>query len=183
MSVGLAIFFGGLFGFVLQKVGATNSNNIIGMLRLQHFHLMKAIFFAIGISSLGLFTLIGIGALDVGNLSVKSSYIGVIIGGTIFGIGWAMASFCPGTGIAALGTGSKKAIFYVLGGLVGAFIFMLIYGFLENTFLFKELGGKITIAQTSKYASLLEIPGIVLAGILGLAFVALAFLLPNKTRD
>lgn len=134
MSILLAIFFGLLFGFVLQKIGATNPNNIIGMLRLQNFHLMKAIFLAIGISSLGLFILMSLSLIDVGHLSVKTSYIGVVVGGIIFGVGWAMAAFCPGTGVAALGTGSKKAIFYILGGLVGAFIFMLAYAGLETHF-------------------------------------------------
>lgn len=183
MTLSLAIFFGALFGFVLQKVGATNSDNIIGMLRLQNFHLMKAIFFSIGVSSFGLFALIGLNILDLGHLSVKASYIGVIVGGVIFGVGWAMASFCPGTGIAALGTGSKKAIFYVLGGLVGALIFMLVYAGLENSFLFNEIGGKVTLAKTDKYQSvLLSIPPIVLTGIISLVFVSIAFFLPSKTR-
>jgi hypothetical protein len=48
MDIVLAIILGIFFGFALQRVGATNPQNIINMLRLKDLHLMKAIFFAIG---------------------------------------------------------------------------------------------------------------------------------------
>ena len=47
IGVVLAIILGMFFGFALQRVGATNPQNIINMLRLKDLHLMKAIFFAI----------------------------------------------------------------------------------------------------------------------------------------
>ena len=89
---------------------------------------MKTIFFAIGISSILLFFLMAVGIIDSGHLSVKSSYVGVIVGGAILGLGFAAAGYCPGTGLAALAEGRKDALFFVGGGLTGALIYTLIYG-------------------------------------------------------
>jgi hypothetical protein len=46
----------------------------------------------------------------------------LIIGSLLFGIGWALSGFCPGPALVALGSGSVKALFFVLAMLVGIFI-------------------------------------------------------------
>lgn len=133
MTIFLAIILGILFGFALQRVGATNPQNIINMMRLTDLHLMKAIFFAIGISSTFLFLLMTLGVIDAGHLSVKSSYIGVIVGGVMLGLGFAVAGYCPGTGLTALANGRKDALVFVGGGLVGAMIYTLVYGSIKGS--------------------------------------------------
>ncbi|MBE9530650.1 MAG: hypothetical protein IMF00_05210 [Proteobacteria bacterium] len=75
MQIILAILTGGLFGFVLHRVGAANPQNIINMQRLKDFHLIKVILFAIGFSSLILFLLLFLGLIDEGHINVKTSYI------------------------------------------------------------------------------------------------------------
>lgn len=167
MNIILAIILGLLFGFVLQKSGAANPQRIIDMLRLKDFHLMKAIAVGIGTSSFSLFILLAINVIDVAHIGVKASYVGVIIGGAILGLGWAISGFCPGTGVVAVGTGRKDAMFFIVGGLLGAFIYTLLYGSLKTTFLFDSLGGKATLAATgsSKYIALLpSAPAFVIAG-------------------
>ncbi|MEP1029525.1 MAG: hypothetical protein ABJI62_07495, partial [Alphaproteobacteria bacterium] len=73
----LAIVIGGAFGFVLDRIGATNPNFIIGMLRLSNLHLMKTIFLAIGTASVLLYAGLMLGVVDPGHLSVKDAYWGV----------------------------------------------------------------------------------------------------------
>lgn len=183
MTIIFAIILGLLFGFVLQKAGAANPQRIIDMLRLKDFHLMKVITFAIGISSLVLFLLLAINSIDVTHVSIKASYLGVILGGAIFGLGWAGSGYCPGTGIVAIGTGRKDALFFILGGLAGALIFTLIYGSLVETFLFNSLGGKTTLSVTgnSKFSALLpSMPGLVIAGTIAILFIMAAWKLPAK---
>ncbi len=184
MNIFLAIIIGLLFGFVLQKSGAANPQRIIDMLRLKNFHLMKTILLGIGLSSLLLFLFSSVGIIDNINFSIKSSTIGVIIGGGILGLGWAISGFCPGTGVVAAGAGRKDSLFFILGGLLSAFIFTLIYKALSSTFLFTKIGGgKSTLAGTGidKYTTLFpEIPSLLIAGILAIAFIFIAFKLPEK---
>jgi hypothetical protein len=183
MTIFLSIILGILFGFALQRVGATNPQNIINMMRLKDLHLMKAIFFAIGISSTLLFLLMAAGVIDAGHLSVKSSYIGVIVGGGLLGLGFSVAGYCPGTGLTALADGRKDALFFILGGLVGALLYTLIYGSIQGTWLFNQIaGGKVMLATGSdKFQALLPfIPGTFLAAAIGIVFMFIAWKLPDK---
>ena len=186
MTLFLAILIGLFFGFVLQKSGAANPQRIVQMLRLKDFHLMKAILLGIRVSSLllfVLFVLLALGVIDPGHLSVKASYIGVPLGGAILGAGWAISGFCPGTGVVAAGAGRKDALLFILGGLLGAFFFMLIYGILESTALFSSLGGKATLAETGveKYTTLVPtVPALVVAGGIAVLFIVFAWALPER---
>jgi hypothetical protein len=184
MAIVLAIVLGIFFGFALQRVGATNPQNIINMLRLKDLHLMKAIFFAIGISSTLLFLLMTVGVIDAGHLSVKGSYVGVIVGGALLGLGFAVAGYCPGTGLTALADGRKDALFFVVGGLLGALLYTVVYGSIKGTWLFDQIaGGKVMLATGSdKFQALLPmIPGALLAAAIGGVFMLIAWKLPDKT--
>lgn len=185
MEIFLAIFLGLLFGFILQKSGAANPNKIIGMLRLTDLHLMKTILLGIGLSSFGLFALLGTGVVDVGHISIKSSNLGVIVGGAILGLGWAVSGYCPGTGLVAAGAGRKDAIFFVLGGLTGAFLYFFLYAPLQATFLVKNFGGKVTLAATGNdnFSALLPgIPAVIVAGVTAIIFMTIAWILPLKNK-
>lgn len=185
MSIVLAIVIGLLFGFILQKIGASNPQVIINMLRFKNLHLMKAILLGIGLSSLVLFLLISIGIVDNSHISIKPAYIGVLVGGAIFGLGWAISGFCPGTSLAGLGEGRKDALFFVLGGLVGASILMSIYEYIKDTFLFNSLGGKVTLAttQNAKFETLTpDVSGIIIAGSIAVIFIIIAWKLPEKIK-
>jgi hypothetical protein len=183
MDILMAVVLGMFFGFALQRVGANNPQNIINMLRLKDLHLMKAIFFAIGISSTLLFLLMAFGIIDSGHLSVKSSYLGVIIGGALLGLGFAVAGYCPGTSLTAVADGRKDALFFVGGGLLGALLYTLVYGSIKETWLFNKVaGGKVMLAAGSeKFEPLLPmIPGTLLAAAIGIVFILIAWKLPDR---
>lgn len=141
---------------------------------------MKIILFAIGLSSvlLAIFSLVG--WFNIGHLSVKSTNLGVIIGGLLFGIGFGTVGTCPGTCVAAAGSGgAKKAFGAVIGGLLGAWLFSVTYGFWKNIGLFNILDfGKLTLFHISdKYASVFSLgySGLLMVGIV---FIIVALLLP-----
>ncbi|MFM1814162.1 MAG: hypothetical protein RLZ98_857 [Pseudomonadota bacterium] len=181
----LAVVLGTAFGFALNRVGATNPDRIVNMLRLTDLSLAKVILFAIGFSSLLLFAGLAAGIIDPGHISVKGAYVGVVIGGLLLGLGWAISGYCPGTGIAAAATGRWDAVVFVLGGLVGAFFYALAYASVKATGILEPIfGGNATLAVTGKSTALLpDIPAVLIAGVIGVLFMALAAALPRSLRD
>lgn len=187
MNIILAIILGIAFGFALDRAKASNPQKIINMLRLKDFHLMKVILFAIGFSSLILFLLLAFNIIDVGHLSIKTSYTGVIVGGAILGIGFAIGGYCPGTCVVAAGRGRKDALFFIVGGLLGAFVYMLIFSAIKDSSLFTQItGGAVSLAETNpeKYQALFSnLPALAVAGPIAIIFMAIAFILPNTTSQ
>jgi hypothetical protein len=180
MDILLAILIGGSFGFVLERVGAANPQRIIGMLRLNDTHLIKVILGAIAFSSILLFIGLSIGMVDVGHISIKSSHLGVIFGGLLFGAGFAIAGYCPGTGLCALGVGRRDAIWFIVGGLLGALLFTLLYDVIKDAGLLANLGGKVSLAVTgSKYESLVD-SGLPFAFGIAMVFGAITWFLPER---
>lgn len=186
-TIVLAIVIGGAFGFVLDRVGATNPNLIIGMLRLGNLHLMKTILLAIGVSSVAMFGALLAGFIDPGHLSVKATSVGVFVGGALLGVGFAAAGYCPGTGLAAAATGRKDALMFIFGGFAGAGAYMLSYAWVASTGILDDLlGGKTTLGAidgTDYPALVAGLPGEWIGIGVGLALVAVAFVLPARLRD
>ncbi|PID63787.1 MAG: hypothetical protein CSB44_00845 [Gammaproteobacteria bacterium] len=183
----LALVVGFAFGFVLDRIGATNPNWIIDMLRLSNLHLMRTILLAIGIASVLLFGGLLAGLVNPSHLSVKGAYIGVILGGALLGAGWAMTGYCPGTGLSAAASGRVDAFFFVLGGLFGAAAYMASYAWVKSTGILDSIaGGKSTLGAISEadYTALFTgVPGEWIGIALGIAFIAVAFLLPASLRS
>jgi len=184
MNLLLAVIFGLAFGYILQRVGAASPDKIVGMLRLTDLHLAKAILAGIGLSSILLFASLKLGLVAPSHVHIKALYAGVLVGGLIFGVGWAVSGFCPGTGLVAAGAGRLDAVFFILGGLAGAGLFMIQYGDLSNTSLFAEiLGGKTTLVETGAGNALINgsaAPFLALA--LGVILIVVAATLPDLYR-
>ena len=50
-------------------------------------------------------------------------YAAILIGGLLFGVGFALIGYCPGTGAAALGQGNYDAIAGIFGLLAGSYLY------------------------------------------------------------
>lgn len=179
----LAIVIGAAFGAVLDRVGATNPDWIGRMLSLKHLHLMKTILLAIGTGSVLMFAGQMLGLVDVGHMDVKAAYAGVFIGGLLLGAGWAASGYCPGTGVCAAASGRKDALFFIAGGLLGAAAYMATYPMWKASGLLDDLaGGKVTLGSVpgSKFEGIWAMQGDILGILLGLGFIAVAFVLPER---
>ncbi|MDV7142384.1 YeeE/YedE thiosulfate transporter family protein [Tropicimonas sp. TH_r6] len=182
-SILLALIIGAAFGAVLDRIGASNPNFIGKMLNLTNLHLMKTILLAIGSGSVLMFAGQMAGLVDVGHMSVKSAYLGVFVGGVLLGIGWALSGYCPGTGLVAAATGRRDALAFIAGGLLGAAAYMATYPAVKDTGLLDAIaGGKVTLGSVpgAKYEGVTTLPGDILGIALGLAFIVVAFLLPER---
>ena len=109
------------------------------------------------------------------------------MGGAIFGLGWAISGFCPGSSVVAIGAKRLDALFFVIGGLRGAFTFTLAYESLKQTVLFDELfGGKATLVETGvdKFTSIVSsLPSIAVAGGIAMLFIFVAIMLPHRETE
>ena len=115
------VIFGLAFGFLLQKGGVGKFNILIGQLLLQDWTVAKIMLTAIVVGMVGVFTLHHFAKV---NLHLKPTQIGAnIIGGLLFGAGFALMGYCPGTAAAALGQGSWDALFGMAGLVAGSWIF------------------------------------------------------------
>lgn len=183
MNILLALVIGAGFGAVLDRIGASNPSVIGRMLNLTNLTLMKTILLAIGVGSILMFGGQMLGLVDAGHMSVKGAYVGVFIGGLLLGLGWALSGYCPGTGVVAAGAGRRDAVAFIAGGLLGAAAYMATYPAIKETGMLDSiLGGKVTLGAVpgAGYDSLTGLPGDILGIVLGLVFVAVAFMLPER---
>jgi uncharacterized membrane protein YedE/YeeE len=171
----IGFLIGCAFGAILYLGGATSYRRILGTLLLKDMWIIKLMMTAIGVGTLGIYL------LDMGGLahmSVKPAYVwGIAIGGAIFGIGWAVAGYCPGTCVVGSAKGKKDAIFTLLGALAGAFLFSLAFPYLESTLIAPANFGAVTLE------SLLGVNGIYIALPFSLALVFVAFFVLKDRYD
>ena len=120
-QLALGFAFGIIFGFLLQKGGVAKYEVLLGSLLLTDFTVMKIMLTAIVVGMVGIF---GMHALGWVQLHVKPTrYAANIIGGLLFGVGFALLGYCPGTGAAALGQGNFDAIAGIVGLMVGSYLY------------------------------------------------------------
>jgi uncharacterized membrane protein YedE/YeeE len=176
MNLIYGLLVGVAMGALIQRAGASSPRMILASLRLQNLTIIK--FMA---------TTIAVGAVLVYVMSlwmpmhfdIKPTYvIGVGVGGLIFGAGFALAGYCPGTCVVGMAEGRRDALVALLGGVVGALVFTLVYTGIEG-WLIKPLNlGKITLAD------LFHLPAMVVAVVLAAVFLTAVTLLPtDRTKS
>jgi len=134
-----------LFGFFLQKGRVLRYDKQLGALRLKDMTIVKFMLSSVIVGMVGIYLLHDLGLVK---LSIKAAILGpVIIGALIFGLGWGLLGYCPGTSMGALGEGRWDALWGILGMIVGAALFAEAYPLLKNSvYKWGDLG-RITIPQ------------------------------------
>lgn len=143
------LVFGIIFGFLLQKGGVTRYDVIIGQLLLTDFTVLKIMLSAVVTGMIGIYTMKSLGWVQ---LNPKSGSAGMnIIGGLIFGVGFAVLGYCPGTIAGAIGNGYLDAAAGGLAGiLIGTGMFAALYPRLNEGILRKGYFGDMTLPRLFK---------------------------------
>ena len=140
----LGMATGVAFGAALALGGLSNPNWIVGMLRLRELRLLKLLVTAIATGILGIAVL---GELGLAHADLKTLHVlAVLFGGLLFGVGFAVTGYCPGTALAGSAEGRPDAPFVVLGGLAGTALFVGLHRFLAPVLVEPLTFGKPTLA-------------------------------------
>lgn len=147
----MSLAYGATFGFLLQKGGVAKYDILMGALLLEDFTVFKVILTAIAVGFACLFVLYRAGLVE---LHIKPfQYVANISGGLLFGVGFALAGYCPGTEAAAIGQGNYDAIVSAFGMVVGSYFFALAYPRLKFIQSRWDLGEKLIFDYRVKRAT------------------------------
>jgi hypothetical protein len=168
----VSVALGLAFGAILQRVQASSPDRIVATLTLRDLTILKFMILAIGVGAVGIGALT---ALGLAHLKVKAlMLLAVGGGGLVFGAGFALAGYCPGTCLVGAAEGRKDARYTIVGGLAGALAFALAYPALKPVLIDRLAFGSPTLAEVSGL-------GKGLAGaIFGAVLIAVAFALPTR---
>ena len=149
-SLWVAVGVGILFGFVLERAGFGDARNLTSIFYFRDMRVLRVMFSAIVTCLVGLIVFKWIGLFDYSLLlqySLLPTYLWPqIVGGLMFGVGFVVGGYCPGTAAVGIASGKLDAVIYLLGMIFGIWIFAAgfpIWGALYKSGAF----GRITLWQ------------------------------------
>lgn len=131
------VLLGIAFGIVMYKAEAASWFRIFEMFSFQSFHMYGFIGSALLVGVLGIQYLKRSEAKDVDGQPIRiepkaKSIMRYAIGGTLFGMGWALVGACPGPIFVLLGSGVFSIIIVILGALLGTYVYGLFRKYLPH---------------------------------------------------
>lgn len=161
----LGLATGLIFGFLLQRGAVSRFRVILGQFLLKNHTMLRVMLTAIVVGAIGIWAMHQLWGVA---LHIKGAAIlGNIIGGAIFGVGMVVLGYCPGTGVAAMGEGSRHAIFGVLGMLAGGAIYAELAAAMSDSVLkVADLGKAKLPGESAGLAWLFVVITAVAAGVL-----------------
>ena len=172
MNLAAGLITGVLFGYLLQRARVLRYDKQLGALRLRDMTIVKFMLSSVLVAMVGLHLLKDLGLVE---MNIKSAVLGAnLVGGLVFGIGWGLLGYCPGTQLGALGEGRWDAVWGIIGMVAGAVLFAEAYPFLQTTVLGWGNLGRITLPEVLGISHWFVIP------VLAIGIVALSRYLEKK---
>jgi uncharacterized membrane protein YedE/YeeE len=141
----IGLIVGLFFGFLLQKGEVLRFERQVGFMLLKDMTIIKFMMSAVLVGMVGIYACHASGLIS---LSIKATNVAaIVVGGLLFGIGWAISGYCPGTSVGALAEGRIHAFWAILGMLTGAALYAEVYPLMKQTLLAWGNFGKLTLPQ------------------------------------
>jgi len=141
IGLGLAVVFGFFFGLSLERGGLADPHKLTGVFYFRDFTVPKVMFTAILVAGTGLYLAADLGILDMGRVWIVPTYFWPqLAGGALFGIGFVVSGYCPGTAVAGLASGRLDALVTLIGVCAGSLLFAVMYPVLESFYLSSDQG-------------------------------------------
>ncbi len=167
MDLILGFITGIVWGYIFQRTRILRFDKHVGLLTLTDLTVLKFLLTGVIVGAIGIQVLTTLGVVSY---SLKPTYVlANLLGGVIYGLGWALLGYCPGTAPGAVGEGSLDGLFAILGGICGAMAFAHTYPFWQKTVYGVGALGKVSLP------GLLGFHPVVVG--LGFAALLLAFIL------
>ena len=136
-----AFIIGIAFGWCLEQAGFGSSRRLAGIFYFTDMAVLKVMFSAVITAMLGLGFLLGTGLLNPESLYIPETFLyAQVVGGLIFGIGFVIGGWCPGTAAVGLVSGKFDAGVFLFGALLGSFLFNDFFGALEPLYNMENMG-------------------------------------------
>jgi len=123
-----ALLIGIAFGFFLERAGFGSSRKLTGVFYLRDMAVIKVMFTAVMTAAIGLSFLLSLGLISLDSIYLMPTVYGAhVVGGLIFGTGFVMGGWCPGTAAAGLAGGKIDALIFLVGAVIGSALFNEIF--------------------------------------------------------
>lgn len=122
LTIALALGVG--FGVALERAGFGSARKLTAVFYLRDMAVVKVMFTAVITAMIGLFVLSAAGLLDLNELYVEpTQWLAQGLGGLLFGAGFLIGGYCPGTSMAAIASGRQDGLVFALGMLGGVWAY------------------------------------------------------------
>jgi uncharacterized membrane protein YedE/YeeE len=132
-SLAIALIIGIAFGFFLERAGLGSAKKLSAQFYLKDLTVFKMMFTAIITAMIGVYWLNWAGLINAELIYMTPTFVWPqLIGGLVFGVGFIIGGYCPGTSCVASATGSINGVVNVLGIFSGILLFGELYTFIES---------------------------------------------------
>ncbi len=139
---------GGTFGFLLERAGFGSAKKLTNQFYLNDMTVLKVMFTAI-VTALALVTAATtLGLIEFDKLWVNPTYLGSgIVGGMLFGVGFVVGGYCPGTALVAASNLKWDGLVFIVGVVLGILGFGFSEPLVDQFYNGSGVYGRLTLAD------------------------------------